>query len=362
MPISVACPKCAAKLNAPDSAAGKKVKCPKCAAVVVVPEPLPAQPEFEVVDEAEPVQPKKPATKPRAVVKAEVEADEDDRPRKKAKAVADEDDERPRKKRRDDDDDDQDEDRPRKKKKRRQDDEEGGVSMTRNIVMGVLLLILLGVAGYVFYDRYKDKKDSSSNSSDEGQPVTPRLQTGATPPNLTPQTPTGGGGGPAPKLPGPKQPVGTPGQPQTLTSPAGFKVTFPGPYVSDALPANLREKIGVPLTAYISADIGSAQFFLAGTADFPATATAAEKKEIVDRIVKAAIEDEGESQVTSRKTVTAGGRSWEELTAKEKGGGTSVTRMLQTDRRLYVLAVAKQNGTPSADAMNKFFDSFELTK
>ena len=36
MPISVQCPGCKAKLNAPDSAAGKRVKCPKCQTPVAV--------------------------------------------------------------------------------------------------------------------------------------------------------------------------------------------------------------------------------------------------------------------------------------------------------------------------------------
>lgn len=51
MPIPVVCPKCQTKLNAPDAAAGKKVKCPKCADVLAVPaaatapEPLDLPPE-----------------------------------------------------------------------------------------------------------------------------------------------------------------------------------------------------------------------------------------------------------------------------------------------------------------------------
>ena len=37
MPISVVCPTCAAKINAPDKAAGKHVKCPKCGEPLLVP-------------------------------------------------------------------------------------------------------------------------------------------------------------------------------------------------------------------------------------------------------------------------------------------------------------------------------------
>ncbi len=37
MPIALQCSGCSAKMNAPDTAAGKKVKCPKCGATLVVP-------------------------------------------------------------------------------------------------------------------------------------------------------------------------------------------------------------------------------------------------------------------------------------------------------------------------------------
>lgn len=38
MPISVACPKCEKKLQAPDAAAGKKLRCPACKGIVMVPD------------------------------------------------------------------------------------------------------------------------------------------------------------------------------------------------------------------------------------------------------------------------------------------------------------------------------------
>ena len=39
MPITVTCPNCSAKMKAPDTTAGKKIKCPKCQAAITVPEP-----------------------------------------------------------------------------------------------------------------------------------------------------------------------------------------------------------------------------------------------------------------------------------------------------------------------------------
>src|SRR5262245_24576049 len=353
MSISVACSKCAAKLNAPDTAAGKKVKCPKCQTVLTVPEPL--APEFEVVDEAEPQPVKQPTAKPRAVVKAEAEADDEEgRPRKKPGKAAREADE------------DENNDRPKKKKRRKQGDDEGGVSMTRNIVMGVLLLILLGVAAYVFYDRYKKKDDTSSNSSDDAKPVNPRLQSGTPPPDLKIQAAGTGGGGPAPKLPDPKkQPVGTPGQPTTLTSPAGFKVTFPGPYVNETPPPRVRDQIGLPVTIYRTEGITNHQSFVAGHVDLPANATADEKKSAYDRVVKSLTEESPKGLKLSRREVTVGGQKWEEITVTElkkgnrEGGG--VIRLLQTDARVYILLTGHDREAPPADVVQKFFDSFELT-
>jgi hypothetical protein len=54
MPILVPCPNCSAKLNAPDAAAGKRVKCPKCTRVINVPA---AVVEYEVVDDDPPPTP-----------------------------------------------------------------------------------------------------------------------------------------------------------------------------------------------------------------------------------------------------------------------------------------------------------------
>ena len=56
MPILVVCPACGARLNAPDSAAGKHVRCPKagCGTLVPVPTLLPAEEVVEAVPVAPP--------------------------------------------------------------------------------------------------------------------------------------------------------------------------------------------------------------------------------------------------------------------------------------------------------------------
>jgi hypothetical protein len=229
MPISVVCPGCSAKLNAPDAAAGKKVKCPKCQGAIVVPA---AAAQFEVVED----EPAPPAKKPVAAaparprVKAEVEADgkeedarprkkpvkaaadeddeEDEKPRKKAKVVAEDDEEerKPRKKKRDEEEDE--DERPRKKKKKKG----GGTSVARTVIGALVLVILLGVAGAIYYVKFFSNDDETASKPPEnaGPPAGPK---GGPP-----------GGFPGPKLPGPGLPPGPGGNP--MPNPGGEKLKF----------------------------------------------------------------------------------------------------------------------------------------
>lgn len=121
MPIAVQCPGCNAKLNAPDAAAGKRLKCPKCAGAITVPALAPAPaPSFEVVDETEPPPAPPAVEKPR---RAEPD-DEAPPPRSKRAEPDDEDDEAPRNKQRRDDDEDADDEAPLAKKRRAAEDDE----------------------------------------------------------------------------------------------------------------------------------------------------------------------------------------------------------------------------------------------
>jgi hypothetical protein len=175
MPIAVTCPGCSVNMKAPDAAAGKKVKCPKCQALITVP----GSAQFEVVDESPPAA-KRPSfgggSKP-AIEVAAAEVEEEEKPKPKAKRLAaeddDDEDDKPRKKTRDQDDDE--DERPTKKKnrKRDEDDEEGGSRLVRNIIGVVLLVIMVGLAGFVFYDKFVKKdedKPLASNDSPAPQP------------------------------------------------------------------------------------------------------------------------------------------------------------------------------------------------
>lgn len=68
MPITVRCPDCSAKLNAPDDAVGKTIRCPRCGSTTTVPVPADAPPPpAEILDDPPPP-PRKPArpTRPAA--------------------------------------------------------------------------------------------------------------------------------------------------------------------------------------------------------------------------------------------------------------------------------------------------------
>jgi hypothetical protein len=98
MPILVECPDCGAKLNAPDSGAGKKVRCPKAGCGAIIPVPAPVAAGEVAVQDAVVVAP--PTPKPTPTKAAAVdEDDEDDRPRGKRRRRDDDDDDRPRRRR-----------------------------------------------------------------------------------------------------------------------------------------------------------------------------------------------------------------------------------------------------------------------
>lgn len=131
MPL-VACPKCSTTLKVPDGPV-PAVRCPKCQTVFAP--KAPAQPAFEVVDDAppQPAAPRpapaapKPATRPvPKPAAADFEVVDDPAPAKKkgtTRLELDDDDDRPRRKRRRAEDDDED-DRPRGRRRTRDDDED----------------------------------------------------------------------------------------------------------------------------------------------------------------------------------------------------------------------------------------------
>jgi hypothetical protein len=118
MPIDVTCPQCGGELEAPDEAAGKKVKCPDCGERIAVPptggaiQPPPA-----------------PGPAERAARAEKKEEVQEERPRRRDRAEEEEEEDRPRRRRRDEDDEEDEDDRPRRRRRREDEDyDDAGVA------------------------------------------------------------------------------------------------------------------------------------------------------------------------------------------------------------------------------------------
>ena len=155
MPILRAvCPECKAGMKSGSPAGfaeGQTIECPKCGTYFAV-EEAPAA--------------KAPAAKPAAKPRPK-DDDEDDRPAKKKARRDDDEDDRPAKKkaRRDDDEDEDDDedDRPKKKKKGKKSKDEKSYksSPVRFIVLGVLVLIML-VGAFFLYQKWEKEKEEAN--------------------------------------------------------------------------------------------------------------------------------------------------------------------------------------------------------
>ncbi len=134
MPIPITCPGCSARMNAPDAAAGKKVKCPKCQTVLAVPAPVADVPAFEVVEDESPVE----ASTGRKGARKKIVVEDDEWPRRNRSRAA---------------------------------GPESESRTTRNVVVGVVaafsLVITVGVvAGAVYYmSRGQSEDNAPANTS-----------------------------------------------------------------------------------------------------------------------------------------------------------------------------------------------------
>lgn len=209
MPIAIICGSCEAKLNAPDAAAGKRVKCPKCGVLLEIPKPEPEpSPDFEVIEDAPtmmmppikkgsvpPLPPKPaaaakappPAAKPKSKPVLLEEDDEDDAPppppKKKSKPAVDlddDEDDRPALKKKPaskpavvlDDEDDED-DRPKPKKKGKKKPAAKSNTMLFAVIGGVVGVGLIGFLVYWFAIREPEVAKGPSGGGGPGSPAAP---------------------------------------------------------------------------------------------------------------------------------------------------------------------------------------------
>jgi hypothetical protein len=330
MAIAVVCPQCGARLNAPDIAAGKRVKCPKCQALVNVPQTAPASSMgyVEVVPS--------PAPPPgRALGKPSV-------PRV---AVAG----------RDDDD-----EVPTRKKRKKSSDSDSNVMLIRNIIGGIVLVILLGVAGYIYYTKFfahRDGDDQASVKSGSDTAAPPpggfvpldKAENMGKGPPLIPIIPGGpvaggvpktGGGGPITKggggggSPRPKD-----GAKPTITTPVGLTVTFPGtPRKSDSLARQLLVKRGLTGDVYLWSDGGSACTLV--VAQLAAGSTEEQGRKQTEYIIQELANLDSGYKLVERNTITHGGRNFDRLLSRSPDESRSIESwILLSDQNIFIASI-----------------------
>jgi hypothetical protein len=333
MPILVACPGCSTKLNAPDAAAGKRVKCPKpqCGMIVPVPAPAAADPGFEVVEDEPAAPPPKPKTKP-LIAAVEVD-DDDDRPRKRRRAEVDDDD-RPRGRRRDDDDDDDDDDRPRKRRRAEDDDDYDDdrprrkkrkkSGMGAGAIVAIVLggIVLLGGVGYGIYAL------------------------------------VGGGKAAVPK-----------GWVEYTSDSDKFKGYFPTkPANPRTLPVGLGGMSEVESVTMHMAEPKGEGALIAGVivVKFKSGISPADRDKAMDTF-RSKFSEKENSRISKPRSVRWGGKKAEEISIDEAGAnanskkGGGVMRYFITDTHAYFGIIGTDHaGPPKQEDVDGFFDNFEF--
>ncbi len=140
MPFTTACPNCSARLQVPDTLAGKRVRCKKCSEPFLVEGPAED-------DEAETPAPAKARSRPR---------EDDERPSKKSRPAADE-----------DEADEDEEDRPAPRKKKNKKKPQGVPPLVIGLVLGGVILVGGGIAA--FFLLKDDKKDDTELAAAKGK-------------------------------------------------------------------------------------------------------------------------------------------------------------------------------------------------
>lgn len=370
MSIPVVCPSCSAKLNAPDAAAGKKVKCPKtgCGAYIEVSEPMDSG--FEEVEENTAP---KPATK--KTVKATVIASQTPEKSDRNQDLREDDDELPRSKRRKDDD--KTENRPRKKKRKKS----GGNSpliMSGIAAGGILIIALVGFGIYKLTAK-DSKPDSAASSSSTGagassNPSNPN-------PTLTPMgesvsqsssaTNSHSGTNATAKAPVPK------GWVEFKSNSDGFKAFFPGKPVPS---------IDSKSSMYLVGDTKLKSVFSILIVQLEMPPTRDNDKKMAARIcLKNSLESLGAKFISMNVNTTLAELPSTEMlfemthsdeppntipppnkpannAPSEVSLGRGVFRAIYNDKKVYLVGVSCETGMPSSELINAFFDNFELVK
>ncbi|HEX4608808.1 MAG TPA: hypothetical protein VH092_11445 [Urbifossiella sp.] len=357
MPIPVVCDTCQTRLNAPDAAAGRKVKCPKCQAVIPVPAaagpPAPAAPPtapppagggagFDFGAATASAEPRGRGDRPRRPRDRDDDAppDRGDRPR------------RPRP--RDDDPDapppgeDEGGDRPRGRGGRPGGPKKKSPVLLIALAGGFILLTCCGAVGYYALGRIKTAAEEAKARNDAlEKQINDEKKKRA----------EGGGGDPAGggnTADGGKAAV--PAGWKTFTPPDGsFKAYFPATPKEDSAPP---KKGVLVMKTFMCEGPDDEYTYIAVVAKFAPTYPVNERtkfmKEIADKFG-------GNTPGAAAKDVTWLGQKGKEFVAREPGGTSEIVVRYTIVGNTGYLGGAENKAGRKPALMNGFLDNFEAT-
>jgi|GEM_PF-1945873 len=330
MSISVVCPQCASHLNAPDIAAGKKVKCPKCHSLVSVPSSTSGPSAGYVLVESPAAAPAVPASGgPSRRLLSEAAEEGDD-------GV------------------------PVRSKQRKQPASDSNVMLIRNIIGGIVLVILLGIAGYIYYTKFfadRNDEDQASASSSNNNTATPPpggfvplekaqdMGKGTPLIPLIPGGPVAGGVGPKPGGGAPTPGIGG-GSPRpkgvsslTVTTPAGLTVTFPGPpRKSENLSRQWLRKHNLIGDVYLWIEGGNACTLV--SAQSPQEIAEDQIRRVCESIVQELANLDSGYKLVERNTITHNNRVFDRFLSRSSDEEKSIeTWMLISGKNIFIASV-----------------------
>jgi predicted Zn finger-like uncharacterized protein len=316
MPFPIDCPECDARLQVPDTLAGKRVKCKKCGESFLAKRPADRDDDDE---EDAP-----------ARARRRIDDEEDDRPRgRRPRDDVEDEDERPRKRARDEDDD-EDEPRPRKKGKKKK--KQTPVFLFVAIGLGALAFIG-GAVGLIVYLTGDKKPDT---------PVAQGAPSEAA--NAT---------------------DGQAGKDGGITAPwsvhydavGRFRIKFPHQ------PTRTREKIQTPRGEVDSSqamDLFANELFLATSEPVPEELRG-NAEPILDGLVELILADHKGGGPTSKKTITHQGFPGREVVVSRGGQqGVTIKRIILATDRLINLTAGGPNASADAPKVKAFFESLQI--
>ena len=318
MSFTTACPNCDARLQAPDTVEGKRVKCKKCGEAFV------ARP----IDDDEDDRPARPAKSRQR----RPDDEDDDRPRRPKAASRDEDDseddDRARRRRRDDED-----DEPRQRSRKKGKKKAAGPPVLLFVLLGVGALVLIGGAvGACVY--FADEK--------------------------TPENPVAKGG------PGPNAPAG-PGPAAAITAgwiehhdPAGrYRVRFPTVPQSQTV---TQQTPNGPVNVSLHLSGGPAEVFVSGSQPVPPEhRMGLSDDQVLDLGMEMAKMHGKGAAVRDTQPITYQGFSGRQLVMNPPGKkGSLIMRLILTKDRLIFLMAGGDTASPDAPRVKAFFESLKI--